>query len=403
MAQSPEDARRSSPTPVNPSAVDLYHADVYDGDETHLLHYVKVLHKRRWTVATVFLVVVLTATVYAFTETPIYEARVRLLIEVDDPNVVQFQQVLEETQSVTNYYYETQYRLLQSRSLIRTTLDDLDLWDDPVFLGVTEHSGFSLSGAISTAIGTLTSLATDGVRLVVPAAVPATAREWEPAEDTQAESEAITAFLGNFAVRPVGNSRLVDVTYRSTHRQQAAAIINAHADSYINRNLEFRFLTSRDAANWLGEQLAGQRQAVEESEAALHRYRREHDAVSLEDRENIVVQRLTELNAVLTRAKTDRIAREEAYRQLETTQGDRDLLGAHPLIVSNSFIQQVKAELAALQRERAELAQTLGERHPRMIKVQGSVQAADARLQVEIDKVVQSVRNEFLWGCPSSC
>ena len=40
-----------------------------------------------------FSVVTLAAIVYSFTATPIYEGRVQLLIESDDPNVIDFQQV----------------------------------------------------------------------------------------------------------------------------------------------------------------------------------------------------------------------------------------------------------------------------------------------------------------------
>lgn len=192
------------------------------------------------------------------------------------------------------------------------------------------------------------------------------------------------------------NSRLVDITYRSTHPRLATAVINAHAAAYIDRNLEFRLVTSLDATDWLSEQLEEQRQVVEASETALYRYRQEHDAVSLEDRENIVVQRLAELSAAHTRAKTELISKESAYRQLDALAGNGDAIDALPAIVSNSFIQQVRAELAGLERDRAEKEENLGALHPDMISVQSAIVVAETRLQVEIDKVVESVRNEYL-------
>ena len=397
MTQFKEDATGSSRMPVNPPG-DPYHADVSDGDEVHVLDYVKVLHRRRWIVLTVFVVVVLTAVVYAFTQTPIYEARARLLIEIGNPNVVEFQQVLEEDAYYNSDYHATQYELLRSRSLVRQTLDELDLWNDPAFLGMTESTEFSVTAAISGAVGTVTSLVAQGIRLVLPAPAPMTgdASEWEQDEESLAESGAIGVFLGGFAAGPVRSTRLVDISYRSAYPRLAARVINTHADIYINQNLEFQFLTSQDATDWLGEQLTDQRRAVEESEAALHRYRREHDAVSLEDRENIVVQRLAELSAAHTRAKTEVIARESTYRQLEAIASDPDAIDALPAVVSNRFIQEVRAEVASLHRQRAELSENLGARHPEMIKVQSAIVVAEAGLQIEIDKVAQSVRNEFL-------
>src|SRR6185503_6129058 len=55
------------------------------GNDIHLLDYVRVLYKRRWSALTAFLIVLLTVTVYTFTATPIYEARVQLLIEPENP------------------------------------------------------------------------------------------------------------------------------------------------------------------------------------------------------------------------------------------------------------------------------------------------------------------------------
>jgi succinoglycan biosynthesis transport protein ExoP len=48
-----------------------------------------------------------------------------------------------------------------------------------------------------------------------------------------------------------------------------------------------------------------------------------------------------------------------------------------------------------LQREQAQLAEKLGDRHPEMIRVRSAVQTAEAKLQGEIAKVVQAVRNEY--------
>ena len=82
----------------------------------------KVVYKRRWTAATVFLLVMAAVTVYTFTATPIFEARTRLLIEAESQNVVSFKEVIDEDQTKADYY-QTQYNILQSRALARKTLE----------------------------------------------------------------------------------------------------------------------------------------------------------------------------------------------------------------------------------------------------------------------------------------
>ena len=102
--------------------------------EPHLLDYARVVVKRRHVALTAFAVVTLGAIVYSFTATPMYEGRVQLLIESDDPNVVNFQQVtgdkVNANQLSRQDYYQTQYRLLQSRSVAKKAIDTLKLWDN---------------------------------------------------------------------------------------------------------------------------------------------------------------------------------------------------------------------------------------------------------------------------------
>lgn len=194
---------------------------------------------------------------------------------------------------------------------------------------------------------------------------------------------------------PIRNSRLVDVKFSSTDPRFAARVAQGLADSYIALNLEYRFNTSREATDFLGRQLAEQRKAVEASEGALLRYREQTDSVSLEDKQNIVVQKLTELNAAVTRAKTERLQKEAAYNQIVAIQGDRAALDAFPAILSNSFIQQLKGELSTLQRQQASLGEKYGEKHQEMIRIRSAIEQTEAKLQGEIGKVVQALRNDY--------
>src|SRR5207247_33408 len=146
---------------------------------------------------------------------------------------------------------------------------------------------------------------------------------------------------------------------------------------------------------WLGERMGEQRKTVDASERALQVYREQHDAVSLEERQNIVVQKLADLNAAVTRAKTERIQKESAYEQIKAVQNDREALDTIPAILSNVFIQQQKTELADLQRQESQLSEKLGQRHPDMLKAKLAVQNAEARIQAEINKVVQSLSNDY--------
>jgi polysaccharide biosynthesis transport protein len=355
-------------------------------DAPHLTDYLKVLHKRRWTAATAFLLVMASVTVYTFTATPIYEARTRLLIEAENPNVITFKEVIDEDQAKADYY-QTQYNILQSRALARKTIESLKLWEHPLLdRAAGKGKGFSASRLIGGAVGLVTGMFSSA---------PAAAAESPGGEETEAQSRAIDALLDDLAISPIRNSRLVDVKFRSPEAALSTRIVNALAKNYIDQTLEYKFSASKEANDWLDGQLAEQRKEVEAAEAKLQAYREQHDAISLEDRQNIVVQKLTDLNAAVTKAKTERIQKEAMYKQLRAIESNPAALDTFPAILANGFIQQQKAELAQLQQQYTQLSEKFGEKHPEIVKTRSAIQNAQLKLQIEINKVVQGVRTEY--------
>ena len=349
--------------------------------EGHLSDYLKVLSRRRWPALTAFVLVVVGTLVYTYTATPLYEARVQLLIENERTNVVSFKEAIDQEKS-TNDYYQTQYRLLQSRLLARRTLDQLKLWD--TFDAAKAPKRFSVGNAMRSAVSSAVQLF-------------GSAKPIEPrgSDETAAQSLVINAFLTNLQVIPVRNSRLVDVAFQSANPDLAARVANGLARSYIELSLEFKFTASKEASDWLGERLGEQRRIVEKSEGALQQYREQNDAVSVEDRQNIVVQKLADLNTAVTRAKTERIQKEATYDQIRNLQKEGASLDTISAVLSNQFVQQTKTELAELQRQQTQLSEKLGERHPDIVKNRSSIQAAETRLQNEIGKVVRSLKNDY--------
>jgi polysaccharide biosynthesis transport protein len=348
--------------------------------EVHLSDYLRVLYKRRWPALTMFLVVFLSTCIFTFTATPIYNARVQILIEKEASNVVTFKEAVEQNQ-VADDYYQTQYKILQSRLLARRTLDSLQLWHNPQF----DSTEIGSKGARGT-IAAIFSSSKDTGKIAEPPGP----------EETKAQSRAIDQFLKDLVVSPIRNSRLVDVSFESPDAQLAARAANGLAKAYIEQNMEFKYLSSKEASDWLAKQLGEQRRQVESSEQALQKYRESsNDAVSLEDRQNIVVQRLADLNQAVTRAKMERIEKESTYNQIRATQNDRAALDTFPAILANSFIQQQKSELAELQRQQAQLGEKLGPNHPDMVKVASAIRTAEAKIQGEVGKVIQAMQNDY--------
>ena len=357
-------------------------------EERHILDYVRVVYKRRWIAGPVFLAVLAVSAINSYRTTPLYQATTQILIEKDVPKVADLSSLFQQSDSWYNdEFYQTQYQLLQSRSLARRTAEAMRLDQHPAIVqGLPRGKApITIRGVVSSAIGLVTA--------------PFRSKPAPDAAHARAEaSDPYDAYAGivqgSLSVIPVRNSRLVNISMVSSSPQLAADMANAHARTYIEQNLEHRFAASKEATEWLEQQLAAQRRKVEESEAALQRYKEQNDAIAVEDRQNIVVQQLADLNAAVTKAKTERIEKEALYNQLRAIQ-NTDALDAFPAVLGNEYIQRLKGELGDLQAQQAALSEKFGERHPEMIKVRTAIEAATAKLKVEIDKVVQSVRTEY--------
>lgn len=367
-------------------------------EEKHVFDYLRVMYRRRWIALPVFLVVFVVGVVNAFRETPVYQAKAQLLIQKDAPSVARLDQVFQAENSwYDSDFYQTQLRILQSRSLARRVLDDQRLWSAPKLgNGPEPKASISLSALLWRGVSGVIDLVQKPFASQTPPVPTAVAADETPADgETPAQSGRIDEFLGGLNVVPVRNSQIVEIRYSSSDAVFAAQAANGAAKAYIQQTMEFKFSASKDAADWLSDRLAEQRKAVEASESALQAYKEKNGGVSITDgASNIVVQRLTELNSALTKAKTERINKEAAYNQLRAAEAAGNL-DSFPTVLANEYIQKLRTDLTDLQRQQAQLADRYGERHAEVIKNRTAIQAAEAKLRSELSKIVESVHSEY--------
>ena len=366
-------------------------------EEKHVMDYLRVVYRRRWIALPVFLVVFVVGAVNALRETPVYEARVQLLIQKDAPSGARLDQVFDNQNAwYDTDFYMTQLRILQSRTLARRTIDAMNLWSaKKLGNGPEPKASISLSRYVWRAVFFVIDLAQKPFADPPPPVTATTETPDPAAEETAGQSGRIDEFMGGLGVVPVRNSQIVEIRYESGDPEFAAKAANAVAKAYIQQTTEFKFSASKDAADWLSERLAEQRKAVEASEAALQAYKEKNGGVAITDGgSNIVVQRLTELNSALTKAKTERINKEAAYNQLKSAEAAGNL-DSFPVVLANDYIQKLRADLSDLQRQQATLADRYGERHAEVIKNRTAIQSAEAKLRAELGKISESVHSEY--------
>jgi succinoglycan biosynthesis transport protein ExoP len=377
-------ARQMSPPPASP----------------HLLHYLRVLSKRRWTALGTLLLVVGSVAVLTARTVPMFEARAQLMIEVERPKVVVFEG--DETANRTDEsqdYQETQRRILQSRTLASRTLETLELWQHPAFGGATEPPSAleaRWNGIVEwfAALPAKISRSPNYVRggLAQPEGPdPDEALGFKASAE---QSVAIDRFINHLDVTQAGTSRIVEVSFRAADPKLAAAVVNALTDAYVEQNREFKSAIAKDAADWLAGQLEGHRKQLEESQTTLQRYREQRPDASGEGAD-LGLRRLESLNTSLMSARTDRIQKETLHNQVQSLRGDQSALESLQFVQADASLQAIKRQLNELEGQDLQLAPRFGERHPERAKLRVAIQAADARLKAALDAAVERVQNDY--------
>jgi capsular exopolysaccharide synthesis family protein len=326
-------------------------------DEIDLLQYWQVLRDQRWLVLGILGAVVALALVLTLLATPIYRAQTLVQIERESLQVVNVEGVVP---SDAGYYgddfYQTQYELLQSRSLALRVVQDLNLTEHPLFREQQAQDD-------------------EGKLLPLP----------------QRQQALADALLASITVEPVRNSRLVKIDVDSPDPALAAKIANAWSQAYIAQNLERRFDASSYARKYLEERLAQLKARLEDSEKQLVSFASTQQIVSVgDDKPSLSAQNLSDLNASLAQAQDDRIRAEAAWRQAMVGSG----MGL-PQVVANPLIQSLREERSKVAADYQDKLRVYKPDYPDMQRLKGQLDEIDRQIGNEVSNIRASIKATF--------
>ena len=359
-------------------------------EQIHLRDYLRVIQKHRWTVITVFAIIVITVVIHAFTATPIYEATTRLIIDKENPNVVSIQEVMAIDASGTDYY-QTQYKIIESRTVAREVIRRLHLDKSEEFFPKPKDD---LISNLKRSIKETITFCRDSIASLLRTeeeAIPKTIAEYEP------NSPLVDDFISKIEVNPIRNSRLVDVNFQAKDPVLAAKIVNTLANAYIDRNLETKLRAVQDAVKWLHSRIEEEGNKVEKAEQALLRYKEKHSIVTdfSSDVENITAQKLAQLNTQVVEVESERVEAETRYKQAMALSGTPDMLDSIPEVLNNELILQIKSMEVKLYKRMSELSKRYGQKHPQMVAIESELKTLNKRKTQEVNRVINSLRNEY--------
>lgn len=357
-------ARTDVQTSLEPPALDVLPEDV-----PHLLDYWHVIVKRRWVVLSCLLIVFSTVAIGTLKQKPVYQGRVLIEINPEQPNVLNFKEVLQISSLDVDSYRETQYKVLQSRTLADRVVRDLQLYRVPEF-----YRKRALFGLIDSD----------------PEKIPSSSDPGPPDPSMDAYRDSVRHLLDSVDVGPVRRSNLVEVSFHSQDPKLAARVANQLASDYIDQNLQVKWDETLKASDWLQGQLVGLKGKLEKSEDALQAYAQANSILFIAEKQNLVNARLQQLQEQYTKAQADRFQKESLYSLVQTGKV-QDLPG----VLSNKLIQDLEVRLAELEREYSQLTATVKPDYPRAVALKKQIDTLQASLNRQKKALAQNIVDEY--------
>ena len=379
---------RPAPPPVE--EVGYYYAD--QSEETHLRHYWKILFKRIRPMVAVFIDVMIIGAIITLISPTLYTARSTLKIEPQNPSVTGVAGVGESLPGQYDIgpydYYQTQFALLKSEPLRARVIKSLNLESNSAFTG--KPTGFNPLTSVANWIGSGFDYLRIGLDRLTGGAAPEPAAPPAPVYEHGVHPALVSRYSQYLTIEPVRNTRLVEVIFNTPDGKLSQDLANSHAAGFIQMILENRFSLTKEAKDFLGARLAELREKVQQAEVKLNKFRQQHGVVSFEKGENIAVDRLVDLNKVLTKARADRIEAESLY-QITRNKNTEHLAN----VLTNPLIQQIKGSLATLEAEKGRLLSIFTPEHPRIQEINQQIAEARRGLRSEINNITRGVESSY--------
>ena len=143
------------------------------------------------------------------------------------------------------------------------------------------------------------------------------------------------------------------------------------------------------ASGWLAKQISDLQLRVETSQEKLVRYQRENGMLGIDEKQNIITQKLDDLNKSFTEAQADRISKQAAYESAKAGKLDEVPDSASGL---GSNLRQQEATLRS---QYAQLTTTFGPNYPKTLELKNQIDQTEHSIQAENQRALSRLETSF--------
>ena len=121
-------------------------------------------------------------------------------------------------------------------------------------------------------------------------------------------------FEKNSEIEIVPKTDIISVQFRAKDPKLAADVVNATVSSYAERNFRSSYDSAAQVSNWLSAQMDDLKLKANNDQEKLAALQKKRGLIGVDETDNVVIDKLKELDEQLTETESDRIVKEARYR-----------------------------------------------------------------------------------------
>lgn len=193
-------------------------------------------------------------------------------------------------------------------------------------------------------------------------------------------------FKRSIEIKPSRESNVIAVTYTAPDPRFAAGLANAFVKAYIDTALELRVDPAKQYTNFFESRAKESRETLEQAQAKLSAYQKQHGILVNDERFDIESARLSELSSQLVALQA--LSSESGSRQAQARGDSADRLQE---VLNNPLIAGLKADMTRAEARLQEINARLGDRHPQVRETKASIAELKERIETETRRVTGGV------------
>jgi polysaccharide biosynthesis transport protein len=197
---------------------------------------------------------------------------------------------------------------------------------------------------------------------------------------------ASTFIKQSLQVQPSRESNVISIGFEAVDARMATVMANAFAQSYVDVALDLRVSPARRYTQNFDESLNQAKKRLDEARTKLSTFQKDNDLVSSDDRFDVEMARLNELQQQLIMLQS--ATADSNSRAAQTLNGKSDRLQD---VLSNPVVSGIKSSIVAKESELEQLSSQLGDAHPSVAQARAAIQDLKVKLERETRRVADSV------------